>query len=40
MAEQMLNAMEFEEQICKLTGDDLNRFVARQTYATNKRCSN
>jgi len=39
MAEQMLNDMEFEEQICKLSGDDLNRFVARQMYATNKRCA-
>ena len=34
----MLDEMEFEAQICKLSGDDLNRFVARQMYATTKRC--
>ena len=35
----MLDDMAFEEQLTKLSGDELNRFVARTVFATTKRCS-
>jgi hypothetical protein len=35
----MLEEMAFEEQLLKLSGDELTRFVARHQYQTAQQCS-